>query len=95
MASTVPYGGDEFLREFERADQAGRPEGRVDLSRACRAAIRTTMTPCRSSSSRSELDVPVVIHPPSVGFGEERMQRLSAGIQRRPSDGRRARGLAR
>src|SRR5207253_11178791 len=35
-----------------------------------------------------ELDVPVVIHPPSVGFGEERMRdyRLASSIGR-PMDG--------
>ena len=36
----------------------------------------------------SELDVPVVIHPPSVGFGEERMRdyRLASSVGR-PMDG--------
>ena len=52
MASTVPYGGDKFLREFERAIKAGRPQGRLDHCRACRATIPTTTRPCRSSSWR-------------------------------------------
>ena len=51
MASTVPYGGDEFLREFERAIKQDGLKGAWIL-RACRASIPTTTRRCRSSSSR-------------------------------------------
>ena len=50
MASTVPYGGDPFLREFERAVKEDGLKG-AWIYRACRAAIQTTTTPSRFFSS--------------------------------------------
>lgn len=49
MASIVPYGGDAFLREFERAVKQ---DGLKGFSQACRAAIPTTTTLFRFSNWR-------------------------------------------
>src|SRR5712671_5986014 len=50
MASTVPYGGDKFLREFERAIKEDGLKA-PGSPRACRANILTTTRQCRSSNS--------------------------------------------
>jgi aminocarboxymuconate-semialdehyde decarboxylase len=87
LACASPYGGDAFLRELERAV---RQDG-------CRGAMIMSSLPGHYPDDddafaffalASELDVPVFVHPPHVGFGEERMRdyRLASSIGR-PMDG--------
>src|SRR3954470_19733073 len=81
MASTVPYGGDEFLREFERAIKQDGLKGTWILS-SLQGQYPDDDEALPFFQLAQELDVPVVIHPPSVGFGEERMRdyRLGSSI---------------
>jgi aminocarboxymuconate-semialdehyde decarboxylase len=87
MASTVPYGGDEFLREFERAIREDGLKGAWIMS-SLQGQYPDDDEAMPFFQLAQELDVPVVIHPPSVGFGEERMRdyRLASSIGR-PMDG--------
>src|SRR3954470_20706089 len=87
MASTVPYGGDEFLREFERAIKQDGLKGAWILS-SLQGSYPDDDNAMPFFQLAQELDVPVVIHPPAVGFGEERMRdyRLASSVGR-PMDG--------
>jgi aminocarboxymuconate-semialdehyde decarboxylase len=87
MASTVPYGGDKFLREFERAVKQDGLKGAWILS-SLQGSYPDDDEAMPFFQLAQELDVPVVIHPPSVGFGEERMRdyRLASSVGR-PMDG--------
>jgi aminocarboxymuconate-semialdehyde decarboxylase len=87
LACASPYGGDAFLKELERAV---RQDG-------CKGAMIMSSLPGHYPDDddafaffalASELDVPVFLHPPHVGFGEERMRdyRLASSIGR-PMDG--------
>ena len=87
LACASPYGGDAFLRELERAVKED----------GCRGAMIMSSLPGHYPDDDDafaffalacELDVPVFIHPPHVGFGEERMRdyRLASSIGR-PMDG--------
>ena len=87
IATIVPYGGAPMLREFERAVKEDGLKG---------AWIQSSMQGHYPDDDEAadffalavELDVPVVVHPPAVGFGEERMReyRLASSIGR-PMDG--------
>jgi aminocarboxymuconate-semialdehyde decarboxylase len=83
MASTVPYGGDEFLREFERAIKEDGLKG-AWITSSLKGSYPDDDDAMPFFQLACELDVPVVIHPPSVGFGEERMRdyRLASSIGR-------------
>jgi aminocarboxymuconate-semialdehyde decarboxylase len=87
MAATVPYGGDPFLREFERAIKQDGLKGAWILS-SLQGSYPDDDDAMPFFQLAQELDVPVVIHPPSVGFGEERMRdyRLASSVGR-PMDG--------
>src|ERR1700733_2319931 len=87
MASTVPYGGEEFLREFECAVKQDGLKG-AWITSSLKGSYPDDDEAMPFFQLASELDVPVVIHPPSVGFGEERMRdyRLASSIGR-PMDG--------
>jgi len=87
MASTVPYGGDPFLREFERAVKEDGLKGAWIMS-SLQGSYPDDDDAFPFFQLACELDVPVVIHPPSVGFGEERMRdyRLASSVGR-PMDG--------
>jgi hypothetical protein len=87
MASTVPYGGDKFLREFERAIKEDGLKG-AWITSSLQGKYPDDDEAMPFFQLAQELDVPVVIHPPSVGFGEERMRdyRLASSIGR-PMDG--------
>jgi aminocarboxymuconate-semialdehyde decarboxylase len=87
MASTVPYGGDKFLREFERAIKEDGLKG-AWVTSSLQGKYPDDDEAMPFFQLAQELDVPVVIHPPSVGFGEERMRdyRLASSIGR-PMDG--------
>ncbi len=89
MAATVPWGGDEFLREFERAMKEDGLKG-AWITSSLQGQYPDDEEAMPFFQLAQDLDVPVVIHPPSVGFGEERMRdyRLASSIG--AADGRRA-----
>jgi aminocarboxymuconate-semialdehyde decarboxylase len=87
LACMVPHGGDAFLREFERAVKED----------GCKGAMIMSSLPGHYPDDDDafpffqlavELDVPVFVHPPSIGFGEERLNiyRLGSSVGR-PMDG--------
>jgi aminocarboxymuconate-semialdehyde decarboxylase len=87
LACAVPHGGDAFLREFERAVKQD----------GCKGAMIMSSLPGHYPDDDDafaffqlavELDVPVFVHPPSIGFGEERLNiyRLGSSVGR-PMDG--------
>jgi aminocarboxymuconate-semialdehyde decarboxylase len=83
MAGTNPYGGEPFLREFERAvTQDGLKGAWITSSLDGHYPDDEEALPFFQLAA--SLDVPVVIHPPLVGFGEERMReyRLASSIGR-------------
>src|SRR6516162_6114825 len=83
MASTVPYGGDAFLREFERAIKEDGLKG-AWINSSLQGSYPDDDDALPFFQLACELDVPVVIHPPSVGFGEERLRdyRLASSVGR-------------
>src|ERR1700730_2709164 len=83
MASPVTYGGDAFLREFERAIKEDGLKG-AWITSSLKGSYPDDDDAMPFFQLACELDVPVVIHPPSVGFGEERMRdyRLASSIGR-------------
>ena len=87
LACASPFGGDAFLKEFERAIKQD----------GCKGVMIMSSLPGHYPDDddafpffqlAAELDVPIFIHPPYVGFGEERMRdyRLASSIGR-PMDG--------
>jgi predicted TIM-barrel fold metal-dependent hydrolase len=87
LACAVPHGGDAFLREFERAVKED----------GCKGATIMSSLPGHYPDDDDAfpffelavaLDVPVFVHPPSIGFGEERLNiyRLGSSVGR-PMDG--------
>jgi aminocarboxymuconate-semialdehyde decarboxylase len=86
IAVTVAHGGDKFLREWERAiTQDGLKGAWIPASLPGHYPDDDECLPFFQLAE--QLDVPVVIHPPAVGFGEERMKdyRLASSIGR-PAD---------
>jgi aminocarboxymuconate-semialdehyde decarboxylase len=83
FATTVPYGGDKFLREFERAVREDGLKGAWIIS-SLQGQYPDDEEAMPFFRLACELDVPVVIHPPSVGFGEERLNiyRLASSVGR-------------
>ncbi|HXQ49867.1 MAG TPA: amidohydrolase family protein [Stellaceae bacterium] len=82
-ATTVPYGGDKFMREFERAVKEDGLKGAWILS-SLQGQYPDDEEALPFFQLLTELDVPVIIHPPSVGFGEERLNiyRLASSVGR-------------
>ncbi len=87
FASTVIFGGDRFLREFERAVKEDGLKG-AWITSSLQGHYPDDDDAMPFFQLATELDVPVVVHPPSVGFGEERMRdyRLASSVGR-PMDG--------
>ena len=83
FATTVPYGGDKFLREFERAVRQDGLKGAWIIS-SLQGQYPDDDEAMPFFELACALDVPVVIHPPSVGFGEERLNiyRLASSVGR-------------
>jgi len=83
IANTVPFGGDPFLHEWERAIKQDGLKGALLLS-SLLGHYPDDDDYLEFFSLAVELDVPVVIHPPSVGFGEERLRdyRLASSVGR-------------
>jgi aminocarboxymuconate-semialdehyde decarboxylase len=83
IGTTVPYGGDPFLKEIERAVKQYGLKG-VWITSSLNGAYPDDDEALPFFQLMTELDVPVVIHPPSVGFGEERLRdyRLASSVGR-------------
>ncbi len=76
FATTVPGGGDPFLHETERAVTEDDAKG-VVISSSHRGAYPDDAEAVAFFGLAQSLDVPVIVHPPAVGFGEERMDNYS------------------
>jgi aminocarboxymuconate-semialdehyde decarboxylase len=87
LATTVPYGGEPFLKELERAVKQDGAKGVIILS-SLPGHYPDDDDALPFFQLVSELDIPVFMHPPSVGFGEERLNiyRLASSVGR-PMDG--------
>ncbi len=87
LATTVPYGGDPFLKELERAVKEDGAKGVIILS-SLPGHYPDDEDALPFFRLVTELDIPVFVHPPSVGFGEERLNiyRLASSVGR-PMDG--------
>src|SRR5205814_8715729 len=87
-------GGDKFPRAFERAIKQDGLKG-AWITSSLQGSYPDDDDALPFFQLATELDVPVVIHPPSVGFGEERMKdyRLASSVGR-PMDNALAIGAA-
>jgi aminocarboxymuconate-semialdehyde decarboxylase len=83
LATSIPGGGERHLRELERAIKQLDMRG-VLISSSHRGAYPDDDDALPFFALCEELNVPVFIHPPSVGFGEERMRdyRLASSVGR-------------
>ena len=86
FATGVPCGGDDFLRETERAVRELDLKGVIAMS-SIKGAYPDDDEARPFFSLMCDLDVPVMIHPPAVAFGEERLKdyRLASSVGR-PAD---------
>jgi aminocarboxymuconate-semialdehyde decarboxylase len=75
FASTLPCGGDAFLRELERAVSRDQLRG-VFINSSHQGAYPDDQEASAFFELVTSLDIPVFMHPPAVGFGEERMGRF-------------------
>ncbi len=83
MACTAPCGGDAFLKELERAITEDGLKG-VIITASLQGAYPDDDEAEGFFDLMQRLDAPVMIHPPAVGFGEERMgdYRLASSVGR-------------
>jgi aminocarboxymuconate-semialdehyde decarboxylase len=83
LAVAIPGGGEDHLRELERAVKEDDLRG-VLISSSHRRAYPDDDDARPFFRLVTELDIPVFMHPPSVGFGEERMKefRLASSVGR-------------
>ncbi len=83
LATSIPGGGEAHLRELERAIRQLDLKG-VLISSSHRGAYPDDDDALPFFQLACDLDIPVFIHPPSVGFGEERMKdyRLASSVGR-------------
>ena len=83
LATAIPGGGDEHLKELERAIKQDGLRG-VLISSSHRGAFPDDDSARPFLALACALDIPVMMHPPAVGFGEERMMeyRLASSVGR-------------
>src|SRR4029453_1540197 len=83
IAVAIPGGGDDHLRELERAVKQDDLRG-VLISSSHRRAYPDDDEAKPFFGVCFDLDFPVFMRPPSVGFGEERMKefRLASSVGR-------------
>jgi aminocarboxymuconate-semialdehyde decarboxylase len=83
LASAVPGAGDDHLKELERAIKDDGLKG-VLINSSFQGAYPDDAEARPFFTLVTALDVPVFLHPPPVGFGEERMRqfRLASSIGR-------------
>jgi aminocarboxymuconate-semialdehyde decarboxylase len=86
FATAVPCGGDAFVRETERAIASLGLRGVIAMS-SIKGAYPDDDAALPFWDLVHRLDVPVMIHPPAVAFGEERLRdyRLASSVGR-PAD---------
>ena len=86
FATGVPCGGDAFVKETERAVKSLDLRGVIAMS-SLKGAYPDDDEAKPFFRLISDLDVPIMIHPPAVAFGEERLReyRLASSIGR-PAD---------
>ena len=75
FASTLPGGGDAFLQELERAVTRDKLAG-VFINSSHQGTYPDDAEALPFFELVTRLDIPVFMHPPPVGFGEERMARF-------------------
>src|SRR5712691_7752113 len=83
LATAIPGGGERHLRELERAVKEDDLRG-VLISSSHRGAYPDDDDARAFFALAIALDIPVFLHPPAVGFGEERMNeyRLASSVGR-------------
>jgi aminocarboxymuconate-semialdehyde decarboxylase len=83
FASAIPGGGTAHLRELERAVIEDGLRG-VFINSSHQGAYPDDSEALPFFELVTDLDIPVFMHPPSVGFGEERMAqfRLASSVGR-------------
>jgi predicted TIM-barrel fold metal-dependent hydrolase len=83
LATTIPGGGDAHLTEVERAVRKNDLRG-VLISSSHRGAYPDDDDARPFFALATALDIPVFLHPPAIGFGEERMNeyRLASSVGR-------------
>ena len=83
FATTVPCGGDAFLKELERSVREDGLKG-VWIMSSLQGHYPDDDEALPFFRLVTELDIPVVVHPPAVGFGEERLReyRLASSVGR-------------
>ena len=83
FAVAIPGAGDEHFKELERAVRQDDMRG-VIISSSYRGAYPDDDEAKPFFQLCCDLDIPVFMHPPSVGFGEERMRefRLASSVGR-------------
>lgn len=83
FASTVPGGGDAYLKELERAVTQDGLKG-VFINSSHQGAYPDDAEARPFFDLVTRLNIPVFMHPPPVGFGEERMAqfRLASSVGR-------------
>jgi aminocarboxymuconate-semialdehyde decarboxylase len=83
LAVAIPAGEDEHLKELERAMRQDDLRG-VLINSSHRGAYPDDAHARPFFQLATELDIPVFMHPPSVGFGEERLKeyRLASSVGR-------------
>lgn len=83
LSVAIPGGGEPHLRELERAVKQDDLRG-VIITSSHRGAYPDDDDAKPFFRLCCELDIPVFMHPPSVGFGEERMKefRLASSVGR-------------
>ena len=83
LATSIPGGGDAHLKELERAVRQDDLRG-VLISSSHRGAYPDDDDARDFFALATAFDIPVFVHPPSVGFGEERMgdYRLASSVGR-------------
>lgn len=83
LAASIPGGGDDYLKELERAVTQDGLKG-VFINSSYQGAYPDDPEARAFFALATRLDIPVVIHPPSTAFGEERMRdyRLASSVGR-------------
>jgi aminocarboxymuconate-semialdehyde decarboxylase len=83
FATSAPTGGDRFLKELERAVVEDGMKG-VWVTSSLQGDYPDDDAARPFFKLVNDLGIPVVIHPPSIGFGEERMNvyRLASSVGR-------------
>ncbi len=83
LACCVPGGGDAYLRELERAIMEDGLKG-VMIASSHQGGYPDDPEARPFFDLVTRLDVPVMMHPPAVGFGEERLReyRLASSVGR-------------